>query len=354
MKKTSLNDIAKSLGVSKTLVSMVLNGHGTKNGISKQTQEKVHAKARELNYKPNQIARGLRTGKSNTIGLIVADISNPFYAKLARHIEHYCSLANYNVIFCSSEEEPHKEAELLDMLADRQVDGIILSATGQDSNQILKLKRDGIPFVLIDRYYPRLDNNFVGVDNYQSAYDLTDHLIRLGYNRIAHLTVSPSHASSLRDRYKGYRAALKDANIRYSSQYYQEVSFEEPEAGVTRAIRELLEPPHIVNAIFAANNRLAVTALEVFNKWNIKIPQDVALVSFDDMDLFKFCFPPITAVAQPIQEIGKHAVELLIHHIENKEKNPPTHQIILPTKLEIRRSCGNFLTPLETLPIKTK
>ncbi len=336
------------MGVSKTLVSMVLNGHGDKNGISKLTQQKVHAKAQALSYKPNQIARGLRLGKSSTIGLIVADIANPFYAKLARAVEDYCSIAGYNVIFCSSEEDPSKEAALINMLRDRQVDGMILSATSEDSSEVLKLKREGVPFVLIDRYFPRLDTNYVGVDNYKGAYVLTNHLINLGYKRIAHITVSPSHASTLRDRFRGYRKALREADIRFSSQFYKEVSFGNLESEIVESIHDLLAPPNIVSAIFAANNRVAVTCLEVLNRLNIKVPQDVALVSFDDMDLFKFCYPPITAIAQPINEISKHAVDLLLQHIENKDAKPPMQQIVLETSLAIRRSCGSFFTTFES------
>ena len=345
MKKVSLADVAKSLGVSKTLVSLVLNDRGNEKGINKDTQQRVRDKVKELNYKPNQFARGLRVGKSNTIGLVVADISNSFYAKMCRSIEDNCTANGYNLIICSSDENPEKESELIQMLIDRQVDGLIISTTQKNNNDISRLKKEKFPFVLIDRNIPKLDTNYVIVDNFQGAKNVVEHLINIGNKKIGHLTISPSHLSSLKDRTAGYKEALKENNIRVDNSLIREISFENIKDDVRRELKELMSPPQSINSLFVANNNIAVACLECLKEMNIKIPQDVALVSFDDIDAFKLCYPPVTAVAQPISQMGEQAVNILIDTIKSEGANAPK-QVSLNTQLEIRRSCGSFINEL--------
>ena len=345
MKKVSLADVAKSLGVSKTLVSLVLNDRGDEKGINKGTQQRVRDKVKELNYKPNQFARGLRIGKSNTIGLVVADISNSFYAKMCRSIEDHCTANGYNLIICSSDENPEKESELIQMLIDRQVDGLIISTTQKNNSDINLLKKNSFPFVLIDRNIPKIDTNYVIVDNKKGAKNVINHLIKLGNKKIGHLTISPSHLSSLKDRTAGYKEALKENGIRVDNSLIREISFENIKEDVHRELKELLSPPQSINSLFVANNNIAVACLESFKEMNIRIPQDVALVSFDDIDAFKLCYPPVTAVAQPIVQMGKEAVNIIINEIKSEGAVAP-QQILLPTHLEIRRSCGSFISEL--------
>lgn len=345
MKKASLADVAKSLGVSKTLVSLVLNGRGNENGISPETQKKVIAKARELNYRPNLFARGLRMGKSNTIGLVVADISNSFYAKLCRSVEDACNQANYNLMICSSDENPDKEEELIEMLIDRQVDGLIISTTQSNVKGIQRLKKQGFPFVLIDRLLPKVVTDSVTVDNRLGAYDAVKHLLDAGNKRIGVLTITPAHLSTIRDRVVGYKDALKDHGVRFERSLVQEIPFGNLKEGVYNGIKELLAPPAKVSALFAVNNNLAVACLEALNEMNIKVPQDVALVSFDDIEAFKLCYPPITAVAQPIEQMGERAVELLFERIKQGAQMDYVQEQ-LGTDLVIRRSCGSFITQL--------
>lgn len=345
MKKVSLADVAKSLGVSKTLVSLVLNDRGDEKGINKDTQQRVRDKVKELNYKPNQFARGLRVGKSNTIGLVVADISNSFYAKMCRSIEDHCNANGYNLIICSSDENSEKESKLIQMLIDRQVDGLIISTTQKNNTDINQLRKDNFPFVLIDRNIPKIDTNYVIVDNFLGSKNVVNHLIKIGNKRIGHLTISPSHLSSLKDRTAGYKEALKENKIRVDTSLIREISFEKIKEDVRRELKELLSPPQSINSLFVANNNIAVACLECLKEMNIRIPQDVALVSFDDIDAFKLCYPPVTAVSQPIIEMGKEAVRILIDNIKSEEEIP-VQQILLPTQLEIRRSCGNFINEL--------
>jgi len=345
MKKVSLADVAKSLGVSKTLVSLVLNDKGDEKGISKDTQSRVRNKVKELNYKPNQFARGLRVGKSNTIGLVVADISNSFYAKICRSIEDNCTANGYNLIICSSDENPEKESTLIQMLIDRQVDGLIISTTQNNNKDINLLKKSNFPFVLIDRHIPNIESNFVIVDNKAGAKNAVEHLIRLGKKRIGHLTISPSHLSSLKDRTAGYKEALKENKIKFDDSLIREISFENIKEDVRSALKELMSAPQSINSLFVANNNIAVACLACLKEMNISIPQDIALVSFDDIDAFNLCSPPVSAVSQPILKMGEQAVKILIENIKNTKVTEPV-KVLLPTQLEIRQSCGSSISDL--------
>lgn len=342
MKKSSLNDIAKSLNVSKTLVSFVLNNQGREKGISYDTIKRVKEKVIELNYKPNYIARGLRLGKSHTIGLIVADISNKFYAKIAKKIEEVAGRHNYNLIFCSSDENPEKEIELIHMLKERQVDGIIISTSQKKAPIFSRLKKENYPFVLIDRKLPKLSTNFAGVDNFSGAFQATEQLIKNGYQKISLLKISPEHLSTIKDRELGYRSALKSNGIRVNNKLIRTINCSDIHQMVRSVLRELIQPPFKIDAIFSVNNNITVACMEYLNEMNIRIPQDLAIVSFDDIDLFRLSCPTITAVAQPVEEIGEEAVNILMDEINGIPQN--NKQVVLPIKLIKRRSCGIFPT----------
>lgn len=318
----------------------MLNGKGSEKGISSETEKRVKDKAKELNYRPNHIARGLRLGKSQTIGLIVADISNKFYAKIAKKIEEVASRHNYNLIFCSSDENPEKEIELINMLKERQVDGIIISTTQKNAPIFSRLKKENYPFVLIDRKLPKLSTNFVGVDNYTGAYEATEQLIRNGYQKIGLLNISPSYLSTIKDREQGYRSALKSNGIRVNNKLIRTINCSDIQQKVRSVLRELIQPPFKIDAIFSVNNNITVACMEYLNEMNIRIPQDLAIVSFDDIDLFRLSYTTITAVAQPVEEIGKAAVNILMDEINGTTQN--NKQVVLPVKLIKRRSCGIF------------
>ncbi len=341
MKKVSLNDIAQNLGVSKALVSLVLNNRGNENGISKETQKKVLEKALELNYKPNQIARGLRLGRSQTLALIVADISNPFYSKIARRIEDTASKYGYHLLVCSSDENPKKETELINMVTQRQVDGLIISTTHSDTGFFNQLIAEKTPFILIDRYLARLNTNQVTANNTQGAIDAVEHLLALGHDKIAFFSISPSHLSTMIDRLKGYKEALGKHNIRYTKKLVREISFQNVKSDVELHLRELLSLPQSVSALITGNNSIAKACLQTFAEMKIRIPQDMAIISFDDIDLFSFSYPTITAIAQPVEEIGEIAVDILLELIKNPDQE--AKQFVLPMKLQIRQSCGNLL-----------
>ena len=340
MKKVKLEDIANTIGVSKTLVSMVLNGNGDKNGIKKETQEKVITLCNELNYKPNQMARSLRLGKTHTIGLIVADISNAFYAKMARNIEDYCNKFGYNLIICSSDEKDAKEASIIKMLKEKQVDGLIISSTLVDNTEIQALKNEKYPFVLVDRYFPEIQNtNFVVIDNYQGAFNAVNHLVKNGHKNIAMLSISPAHITSVKDRNRGYSDALKKAGINTDHYLLCQIPFENIEQGVELEIKKILTYQQKVTAILAVNQNIAIAAVKTLAKLNVNIPEEISLISFDDLPFFEIMNPTITAVAQPLDTICMNAVKILMAEINDKENTVEKKQLVLPTELIIRNSC---------------
>lgn len=344
MKKVTLEDIAKSLGVSKTLVSLILNNKAKEHGISSETVERVKKRVKEMNYMPNQAARGLRTGKSNLIGLIVADISNPFYAKISRAIEDLAWKNDYHLMVCSSDEDPEKEAQLVRILKEKmQVEGLIISPTTENVDTFKDLQDEQFPFVLIDRYYPKFESNYVVVDNFKSSLEAVNKLITNGAKKVGMLTLSPSHISSLADRTEGYKQALKDHGRKFEKELLREIPFNDIKNSTKKALQEMLKTPAPIDALFVANNHLAVACLESMNELGLRIPYDLMLISYDDVDVFKLSYPPVTAVAQPIEDIGTKAVEVLFKNINDKEsRNHPT-KVVLPANLVMRRSDGSFL-----------
>jgi len=339
-------DIAKSLQVSKTLVSMVLNGRGDEIGISAITQRKVLAKAKELNYKPNQFARALRMGKSNTLGIIVSDVSNSFYAKICRAVEDEANRHGYNLMICSSDEDAAKEETLIQMLKERQVDGLIISTTQSKNDDFIQLKREQYPFVLIDRKLNRMETNYVVVDNVGGAERAVGHLLDLGNKRVGMLAISPSHISSIKERIKGYKNAYKKRGLRVDNRLIREIPFEDLSSNVARELKSLMMAPHNISAVFVANNNLAVECMNCLSELKLRVPQDIAIISFDDIDLFKFCYPPITSISQPVEQIGRESVQLLLETINSENGESKNKHRTLETDLKVRRSCGSFLAAM--------
>ena len=338
-KRVSLNDLAEALGLSKTLVSMVMNGKGDDIKISKVTQKRVLEKAKQLNYTPNQFARGLRMGRSQTIGLIVPDISNQFYSRIARVMEEDLSKHNYRLLICSSEENADKENELIRMLQDRAAEGIVLASTQKTAKDLVEHKKNNYPLVLIDREFADEKFDSVCVENREGAIKVAEHLIKAGHKRIALFNITPAFISPLSERIEGFAEALKRKNIKQSKELVCEIPFNNVEDEVVKQLKKLLFPFKKIDAIFTLNNNLAVAVLKTLRKMKINIPNDVALCSFDDIAAFEITSPSVTAIAQPVDEIGKVAVKKMLARLENKDKETKPHPEHLPVKLILRESC---------------
>ena len=309
-KRISLKDIAQAVGVSTTLVSYVLNNQ-KENRISKTVAQKIRAKARELNYQPNQIAKSLKTNKTRTLGLLVADIANPFSSSMARIIEDEANRQNYTVIFGSSDENAQKGQKLINTFLNRQVDGLLIAAAEGMEAQIIDLQQRGIPFVLIDRYFPHLRTNYVALDNYQSIYIAVQHLIDRGYQRIGMVTFKTS-LFHINERARGYQAALNENNIRFQKRWLKEVRGDNLTAEVAKAIREFRAGQQTVEAIVFASNSLSMQGLKQIKLLNLNVPEEIALVGFDETEAYDLFYAPLTFIRQPLQAMGELATRILL------------------------------------------
>jgi len=327
MSKVSLKDIAESLGVSKALVSLVLNDKGNERGINKLTQQKVREKAKELNYFPNQYARGLRTGKTDTLGLIVPDLSNVFYGKLCKAIEMKASELGYDLIISNSYEDSEREIKLINNLVSKSIDGLILASSLENSKGLEFLKERNFPLVLIDRIFPDLKVDSVSVSNIEGAKQAVTFLQKEGYSRIACLTISPVYVSSIADRIKGYIDNVEESKETFVIQ----IPHDNIDNGIDNAL-EQLENDNF-DAVFCVNNNLTKSLLKKINQKGVKA--NFRIISFDDLEVFDFASPKVCAINQPITKMGEKAVDLLSNHISKKEKHI-SQKIIFKTGLIVR------------------
>ena len=336
MKKISMNDIAKELGLSTTTVSFVINHKAEEMGISEETVKKVNALIKKKGYKPNNAARVLRTGKSNTLALIVEDIGNSFFANIAKIVEMVANKNGYKVFFSSTESDNQIAKSLISVMKQSSVDGFIITATIGLDEEIQRLKKEEIPFVLIDRIIPEISTDSVIIDNFFGGYQLTQHLITQGYKKIAFVTIT-NGMSQMDDRRLGYIKALEDAKL--STDYVLEVPIvDNTNTEQLGIISNYLKEHAELDAVFFATNYLGILGIEAFKENKIQIGKDVAMVSFDDHDLYRLMNPTITVAAQPIEEIGSRAIAILLKKLKKGYTIlPPINEVLAP-KIIIRES----------------
>lgn len=332
-KKVSIRDIGKELGISITTVSFILNGKAKEKRISEALTKKVLEFVKEVNFKPNMMAQGLRTGKSKIICLMVEDISNNLlFAQVARLIEEEAHNKGYRIIYCSTDNKKEKAIELIQLFRDRSIDGYIITPPEGIEQEIQSLLNDGIPIVLIDRNLPLLSCNHVVIDNFNSTHEAIRHLISNGFKNIALITLN-SDQTQMADRLAGYVKAIDDAGLQ---SYVKKVDFHESDDHNISEIISFLQDNNTIDAVFFSTNYIGVWGLQAIKHLNLRIPDDIAVISFDDHDLFKFYTPSITVVAQPVPDISRHVIRLMLDALE--EADPTIHEIILPAKLIIRES----------------
>jgi len=334
-KKVLLKDVAEYVGVSTALVSYVLNNKEKQARVGNEIAKKIRKAAADLNYQPNLIAKSLQSGRTNTIGLIVADISNPFFSSIARIIEDEAMRQGYVVIFGSSDESPERSMRLIDVFSNRGVDAFIIAPSEDAERQIKSLQRQKVPVVLIDRYFQNIQSDYVIINNHDSAYNAVEHLIRNGCRRIAMMAYD-TRLEHMQQRISGYRQALKDNGIEFRESWLPRVSYKDVANQVDGYIKALTQPGLKVDGFFFATNTLAVESLKPLTRMGIRIPDDLAIVSFDESDAFDLFYPPVTYVSQSLDAIGKGAVDLALARILDKKKKP--EQLIIASKLVIRES----------------
>lgn len=333
----TIKDIAKALNLSISTVSKALR-HS--HEISQETQKLVTEYAEKHNYKPNPVAQSLRKGTSKLIGVIVANIDNNFFSKVINGIESVAHKKDYTVIIAQSHESYSREVLTVQNLLSHSLDGLLVSISAETSSMdhFKDVHDKGLPIVFFDRITDIINTHKVICNNFQGAYDATEHLIKQGFRRIAHITSSNSLSNTL-ERLEGYLKALEDHGIAVDERYIKYCvhgGMDRPET--ERALQELLNMDEKPNAIFAASDRISTTTFSILNKSGIKIPEEIALVGFTNAlsaDIFN---PPLTTVVQPAFEIGQTATEMLIKLIESKRPPAEFEKRILDTELVIRES----------------
>lgn len=317
MKRVSIKDIASAAGVSTATVSLVLTGKGKDGRVSKEVTEKVRVIAREMHYQPNHLAMSLQSGRSRTIGLLVADISNPFFGSLAFYIQEEMEKAGYAVIIMNTDESDLQMERMVLLLRSRQVDGFIVVPTQFGDTCLKSLLDEHIPLVLVDRYYPDLYSDSVLIDNFQASYQATRYLIEQGCRRIA-LLIYENNLPHMVERKKGYVKALEDAGL-FDKELIREVQYKTMTEDTKEAVNYLLlNDSNGMDGILFATNTIAMTGIKQLLNLKVRLTEDVHVVCFDKSDAFDFMPVFIPYIRQPIAEIGCLSARLLIKQIEQK------------------------------------
>lgn len=333
--RPSLKDIAKELNLSKTTVSWVLSGRAQQKGISEATAKKVIEYAVQLNYQPNLIARSLNTGITKTIGLILPSISDSFYSEVAREIEADARNKGYSLMIGSSESDIDREDEIIRLFKSKVVDGIIIAPTKRSKIEIKRLLDESYPLVTIDRYFPELDASYIIINNRDSSYMLTKHLIRKGCKKIALLTTN-SYLTTMTQRREGFDDAIRESKQVVVSKLYGEVNFVDYEKNIYKVLDDIFREAPDVDGFFFTTHILALEAFQYFHDKGIKPNYEFA--SIHEVPIFKVVAPRINVARMPIEEIGKNAVKILIDQIDTVKKYPTKRKKIEPKQLVL--SCS--------------
>ena len=327
---TTIREVAKHAGVSYATVSHVINDT---RFVSEPTRARVLAAMEVLNYQPNTLARSLRKGQTNTLGLILPDSANPFFAEIGRSIEDTAYRLGYSVVLCNTERDIAREEHYVDVLSKKQVDGMIFVTAGDQVDSLKFLLGREMPVVLVDRDLPNIEVDAVLTDNRVGGYLATRHLTELGHQRIACI-VGPSSITPGADRIIGYRNALEEAGTPYDESLIVSGDYH-PNSGYQLA-RQLLHQDDPPSAIFALNDLMAMGVLRAAAELGQRIPQDLAVIGYDNIELARFTNPPLSTVAQEKAELGNQAVQILIERIEDKAL--PMRRLVLPPRLIVRGS----------------
>lgn len=338
----TMKDIGKKVGVSRQTVSDVLNSKWREKRISEATRRKIYATARQLNYRRNNIARSLVLKKTNILGLLIPCVTHSFWPQLARSVEDTARKNGYHVLLCHMDDDCQREREEINLLREHRVAGLIVAPAfdRQDVDIYLELQNDKINFVLVDQCLNGLECNFVGTDDRAGAYEAVTHLIKLGHRHIAHIRGAQS-ASTAQGRLQGYQEALADNNIAFDPKLVEGNGFQREEG--YKATESLLRLNRRPTAIFAVTDMAAIGAIQALKERGLKVPEDAAVVGFADNEAASIVEPPLTTVRQPIREMGRAAVRIILGKTEGKkmeERGINTQKIILKPTLVIRKSCG--------------
>ena len=340
-KNSTIQAIADELGISASTVSRVMNGLGKKYRISEKTIEAVENMADKLNYTPNNIAKSLRLKKTSTIGLVVPDISNPWFAKIALKIEKESRNNGYNIFLCNSDDNIDIEKKSLILLQNWMVAGVIMVPIGLEYKHILNATDKGTPIVLIDRFFEDVDLPYVSANNFEGSFKATEHLIKNGHKRIVCLQGIVG-TSSNNKRVEGYKKALADYNIPIDENIIlgSDFSFDNGYTNAKQLIRDLNK--NKLTAIFSTGNQITLGILKAFKEKGIKIPEDISIVSYDEQNYSELLYTPLSTISHLMDnELGILALKLLFDKIDDKIIGK-SKNILLPTQLIKRESVKNI------------
>lgn len=330
----TIKDVARLSGVSPMTVSRVIN---QSQRVSPVTRSRVEQAISELGYVPSRLARGLSRQKTGTIALIVPDVANPFFTLIVRGAEDVARRAGYRVLLCDTRSDLTLEAEVIEEMIAHRVEGIVIAPVSDASRgQLKRLARFGVPFVLIDRTIPGVECDVVLGDSAAGARRLVEHLIALGHRRIG-MIVEDENVSTARERRAGYAEALEGAGIPLDSALVSRATAD-PHGGLggMQTLLRLAERP---TAVFTVNNLVALGAIEAVRAAGLEVPDDVALVCYDDIEYASRLYPFLTVMLQPAETFGSLGTQLLLERIEGRRVNGG-RKVVLPADFVVRESCG--------------
>ena len=335
-KNATMQDVADLAKVSKTTVSHILN---ETRPVSEEKRQRVLNAMKELGYHPNILARSLRKNETGTIGLIVPNSANPFYAEVSRGVESLSFDEGYNVILCNSDRNLEKEIAYTKLLINKRVDGILFVGAwvGEQTQHLHDIHEQGIPLAVVDRFVPDIDIDSVRTDNHLGGWLATSHLIGLGHKRISCIGGTPEFTPNA-ERIIGYQKAMRDAGIPIDDNLIVRTNFQFE--GGHSAAQQLLSRDNRPTAIFACNDLMAIGAMRAASDLGLRIPEDISIVGFDDIQMAQHTCPQLTTISQPMVEMGKLATEMLLERIGNA--NTVQRIRILEPKLIVRQSTTKF------------
>lgn len=334
--KVNINDIASLTGLSISTVSRVLNGKAESYRISEASQQKIIEAARELNYVPNQFAANLRSGRSSTIMLIVPSLNNPFFADLASTINAEVRKFGYVTMISDSDENLEIEKLELQQAMSRNIEGLIIVPCGNHRKHIKQLHDQGLPVICIDRYFEELDIPFVSTDNYDGAYSATSYLIENGHSLISCIQ-GIQQSTPNKFRVKGFKDAMEKAGFLNYNIVGDDFSIQN---GYLETIL-LLQQKERPTAIFTLSNTIAMGCMKALKEMNVRIPEDISLITFDDHPYLDYLETPLSCIAQPVSDISKIAVKFLFSRLNNTEVK--IDQVLLKPEMKIKKSVRRIV-----------
>ena len=334
-KKTSIHDIARQLNISATTVSFVLNGKALEKRVSSSLEKKILKYVEKVGYKPNMIAKSLRTGKSKIIAMLVEDISDPFFSSIARIIEEKSYKLGYKIFHSSTDNDTAKSKELIKVFRERQVDGYIIAPAPGIEKDIQQLVDEGIPVIQFDRYFPALNTDVVVIDNQDGTYTAMKHLFEKGYTNIGFVTLESAQLQ-MTERLKGYQKAIKEEGTKTM---VLRIQFGIATGIITKKVKAFIEKNKTMDAILFATNYLAISGLRAIRELGMDIPQEMGVIGFDDNSHFEVFSPSVTAVAQPVMDISEQVIKMMMSCLTEKENSKQKREKIeLKTILMCRDS----------------